>query len=899
MARGLGVRASAREEATAPPLSTNEYRSKDFAVTLRADTQTLVRLSPLSDPLFSFTPFEREPERRGNGYVHLGDLHLRIRLASDAYRDYSSAKARASIIKLRTGPSELAAADITATMGPGIPLTVERRWLWEGDALVLRFLLRNSTKREVEITVLGMPMVFDNILTGRSLVDAHNRASFVDPYIGLDAGYLQVTRLSGQGPALLVLPDAHSPLEAYSPIFNPGEAPAGAVFTDETQRSQTFEGFYDWTVASRGFREHEWRAADDEWNEATSIRLAPGAARSVGVRLVLASSIRGIESALMAHGRPVAVGIPGYVVPMDLDATLFLRSPVPVSGIAVWPAGALSVENAGTVAGWARFQISGKEWGRARLSLRYADHSTQTISYFVTKPARQTVSDLAGFVTARQFYDDPADPFGRAPALLTFDRDAGKVLTQEARVWLAGMSDEGGAGSWVALAMKELDNPLPDEVAKLERIVNETVVGKLQVAQGPHVGGVKKSLFYYDPTKFPSYYSRAIDWKTWASWPKKAADSLVRSYNYPHVAIGHWVLYRLARYHEGLVRQHGWRWYLDHACLTAVAMMREAPHYAQFGQMEGDVFVAILRDLQREGLSQEAAELEALMARRAIHWKSLPYPFASEMPWDSTGQPEVYAWLRYFGDDKKADATREVILGYDPTIPSWGYNGNARRYWDFLYAGKLPRIERQIHHYGSALTAVPLLDAYRRDPRDLHLLRVAYGGLLGALTNIDRDGFASTAFHSYPDQMRFDAFSGDYGMGFFGHAFATATYLVNDPTFGWLGFGGNVSKVGGEIRIEPKDSARSRLFVAPVRLWIEMQSGKIDAAEYSPSGGGVTLYLAPTSAHTPVAYLSVAIGGSADFRYVVSGVGIGMQRGLYAVRLGHESTVVHLSRAAA
>src|SRR6185437_2891352 len=472
MARGLGVRASAREEATAPPLSTNEYRSKDFAVTLRADTQTLVRLSPLSDPLFSFTPFEREPERRGNGYVHLGDLHLRIRLASDPYRDYSSAKARASIIKLRTGPSELAAADITATMGPGIPLTVERRWLWEGDALVLRFLLRNSTKREVEITVLGMPMVFDNILTGRSLVDAHNRASFVDPYIGLDAGYLQVTRLSGQGPALLVLPDAHSPLEAYSPIFNPGEAPAGAVFTDETQRSQTFEGFYDWTVASRGFREHEWRAADDEWNEATSIRLAPGASRSVGVRLVLASSIRGIESALMAHGRPVAVGIPGYVVPMDLDATLFLRSPVPVSGIAVWPAGALSVENAGTVAGWARFQISGKEWGRARLSLRYADHSTQTISYFVTKPARQTVSDLAGFATARQFYDDPADPFGRAPALLTFDRDAGKVLTQEARVWLAGMSDEGGAGSWVALAMKELDNPLPDEVAKLERIVN-------------------------------------------------------------------------------------------------------------------------------------------------------------------------------------------------------------------------------------------------------------------------------------------------------------------------------------------------------------------------------------------------------------------------------------------
>ena len=83
------------------------------------------------------------------------------------------------------------------------------------------------------------------------------------------------------------------------------------------------------------------------------------------------------------------------------------------------------------------------------------------------------------------------------------------------------------------------------------------------------------------------------------------------------------------------------------------------------------------------------------------------------MPWDSTGQPEVYAWLRHFGKQAKADTTREVILGYDPVMPSWGYNGNARRYWDFLYGGKIRRVERQIHHYGSTLNAVPLFDAFR------------------------------------------------------------------------------------------------------------------------------------------------------------------------------------------
>src|SRR3546814_556491 len=182
--------------------------------------------------------------------------------------------------------------------------------------------------------------------------------------------------------------------------------------------------------------------------------------------------------------------------------------------------------------------------------------------------------------------------------------------------------------------------------------------------------------------------------------------------------------------------------------------------------MEGDVFVDILKDLKREGMTAQAAEMEALMKKRADHWRTLEYPFGSEMPWDSTGQPEVYAWMRYFGFAPQAEATREVILGYDPTIPSWAYNGNARRYWDFLYGGKYARIERQIHHYGSALNAVPLFDAFRRDPADLPLLRGAYGGMMGGINNIDQEGFSSAAFHSWTEIMKWNHYNGAYVLGF-------------------------------------------------------------------------------------------------------------------------------------
>jgi len=55
--------------------------------------------------------------------------------------------------------------------------------------------------------------------------------------------------------------------------------------------------------------------------------------------------------------------------------------------------------------------------------------------------------------------------------------------------------------------------------------------------------------------------------------------------------------------------------------------------------------------------------------------------------------------------------------------------------WDFVYAGKLSRIERQLHHYGSGLNAIPVLSEYRENPNDLYLLRVGHAGTMGAIAN--------------------------------------------------------------------------------------------------------------------------------------------------------------------
>jgi hypothetical protein len=322
-------------------------------------------------------------------------------------------------------------------------------------------------------------------------------------------------------------------------------------------------------------------------------------------------------------------------------------------------------------------------------------------------------------------------------------------------------------------------------------------------------------------------------------------------------------------------------------------MVRYAPHYSQFGQMEGTVFLLILVDLQREGWAEQAAALEAVMRQRAAVWRSLGYPFGSEMPWDSTGQEEVYAWCAYFGYDEKARVTLDAILGYMPTIPHWGYNGSARRYWDFQYAGKLRRIERQLHHYGSGLNAIPVLAEFRAHPDDLYLLRVGYGGVMGAIANVTREGFGPSGFHAYPSTLRIDGYSGDYGPGFFGHAINAGTYITSDTTFGWLAFGGDLEVADGSVLVRPLDGARRRVYVAPLGLWLTLDAGMFETIELL--GDSVRATLTAATSYAPAARLRVAQPA------VVAGVGritpnqpFPLERGAYVIPLGDGTTSVLL-----
>lgn len=615
-----------------------DLETANFTAQIVSDAQVLASLQA-SGETFDFLPFDLISERARDGQYHWGDITFRYRLnESTEWIDADSAQARQPVTTVSS--DALAASFMGPTLPSDVPLNITREWIDVSGDLGLQFTLSNSGQSVVEIGSLGFPAEFNSIFTDRTAEGIQEKCSLVDPYIGLDAGYLRVAPVSGEGSALVVTPLGDTPLEAYRNLLE--DSYEGTFYG-----SQTFEGFYEWQVLSQAWAENEW-VGGEPWNPPSSRTLQPGDSMSFGLRFSVAEAgIRDIEETVKSTGTPLAIGTPGFIIPRDLEAQLFLFSESEVDFITTEPADAFTITDLD--AGSYQLLPSAGVWGRVRVTIEYADAKTQTVHYYITKSATEVVSDLGNFLTTSQWFNVSSDPFGRAPSVMTYDYEAGEIVSQDDRVWISGLSDEGGAGSYLAAFMKQSAQPNADEVAKLETFVESVLWGNIQTEDF----GVRKSIFFYEPSAVPDYtYRSDVDWTSWTAWDKETSYLTDRSYNYVHVAAAYWALYRVGRAYPDLLSRQTANWYLTQAhntvmkCMELDASGNPIVGYAYVGLMGETVFGEILTDLIREGRTSDADEFSESMELRAAKWDSEPVPFGSEMAWDSTGQEGVYYWCK-------------------------------------------------------------------------------------------------------------------------------------------------------------------------------------------------------------------------------------------------------------
>lgn len=200
-----------------------------------------------------------------------------------------------------------------------------------------------------------------------------------------------------------------------------------------------------------------------------------------------------------------------------------------------------------------------------------------------------------------------------------------------------------------------------------------------------------------------------------------------------------------------------------------------------------------------------------------------------------------------------------------------------------------------IHHYGSSLNALPLLAEFRQNPSDTYLLRVGYGGITGPLSNIRQDGSMYNGFHSFPDTLRGDDYSGDYGPNFLGMMIGTGVYIVHDPDLGLVTYGGNMVVSGTSVTVQPRDAVRRRVYVAQMGVYVTISAGQIEAISFDTSdSSSLKLHVVSGPAKASSTVVWVETPGTSD-KYVVSGKPDKL-RGGWAVELGSGRVDVIISK---
>ena len=344
-----------------------------------------------------------------------------------------------------------------------------------------------------------------------------------------------------------------------------------------------------------------------------------------------------------------------------------------------------------------------------------------------------------------------------------------------------------------------------------------------------------------------------------------------RIYDYPHIVLLYYSLYRIARDYPDMPLSQEAGVYLYRAARTADAMFTiplELDGWSAYrtGLYNELVIEDVLRALKEEGMEEELRRLWRHWVRKVRYFAlECTDVFGSEYPFDTTGFESTEALARRameLAEEEEREAYFDPPLSLSKAqdfletqmrcnLACRGELEPAYYWYGSDYRGSNTRYTLS---YMSQMGGWAILDyALRFAPDPYSLLRLGYGSLLSSwsLLNAGRketgygywfpgkehDGAASGGYEPQPfgstwlDQPHHGGpwyYSCEIDLGFCGYLRGAATILARDPLFGTVCYGGTLSR-GEGISVLPQDGVNRRFhYVGPEgRLHLLLASGRL------------------------------------------------------------------------
>ncbi len=657
--------------------------------------------------------------------------------------------------------------------------------------------IRNRSKTTIEIGELAFPLAFNNFYDGFGWSDeqlARLWASrlYIHQFIGGAASWLFAQRMTAAAPGLLVFPGDRIGWEFFNHI------PASL------NTPHQWEGIPVVYAHSRAVIEREgWK----NWsNDHTSLILEPDDSRTFQIRFVPTERDKqdGVFQTLVACGRPAIRLLPSAVAPMDVGIA------VEVQGTAPRRFFFSSTTNAET-----DFDEEGgfcfvrpTRPGPVLVSFEDANGSLSHCHLMFTEPIDSLIKKRAAWIVDHQIHHEAGSPLDKGILLTNYETGERSTEVEE----YGGASGiECSLADALFLAEKNAIYPNRREIRALEEYVHDFLLENVQNPGDMSVGSVL----------------------TDNSWIGVYAG---RPMTYPAVFNLYHSMYRIANTY-GQTKERP-KAYLARAAQTALAMFRFGwRHYVRtVGILGAARLYELLDDLKREGMKDELAALEPLVADKANQMTKQQYPYAGESVLDTSGFEEVFAAGLYAQNDEHLERTMRCAYASRSLAPSWWWYGSDKRSWDGADSTPLQALVDRGEACLAHTTIPNSLMFFSSLDRDYLALpdaymRLAFGGMLGPWALVRRDGAASMCY--CPDLASrhhgYNPFTGASGLGYYHYLRGAGAYILPNRSQGFYTFGCHLEQEGGKFVIRPWDGVGRRLVFRQIGVEILLGFGQLQS----------------------------------------------------------------------
>lgn len=747
------------------------------------------------------------PKLNTSNHQWLGELIFKYRLGSGSWQTAMTQSSSDCRVQSQSGSTVTVTYQNSSNTNGIRNFKVTENYSLINDYLQWSITVQNTSSQTLEIGDFGMPLPFNELFVSGTI---YEERVLYHANIANDNSYVYVTRPSGVGPLLLMVPDASTGAGwEYRDRW---------VSMEHSAREWCASG--DWADGLQVYYIHSnvIKSENRGYLPNTSLILAPNASKTYTFKFYKVADQNAMKDRLYSEGKIDVNVVPGMIVPTNQTAKFDLHTFKAITSITAQYPSQTTITSLGTVGtNHKTYSLQMSHLGQNNITVNYGNGEKTVLQFYAIAPVADALQSHATFMVQKTQWNAPGQYYDKI-----FDDWMMDTKSKRGSWGSWGWGDDWGWTHGEFLAEKQVYTPVASEVQAVDDYLETAVWGYIMSA---------------------NHSNYKIN--DWLIPPGGSGSWFERSFAYPHAYNTYLSMYKTCKLYPNIITyKNSKNTYLLRAYNIYKALWTYcAP--TRTGLEGEQTSVELVKALQDEGYTTEANYVLSTMTTKYNNFRNDPYPYGSEYIYDNTGEEAVYMVAKLNNNTTMMSKINQKTRASRGSQPLWYYYANPTTicgsgWWQFQYSAALigycmddwtryysstPELDQRMT-YAAKLANLNCINSGQisSDPANIGAISWSYQASLGNYY----EGSAEGTNHTLMNGWR--VMAGEADLGLWGAIRILSSDVAVDPIFGLYGYGCDVTKSGSNYIITPKDGVQKKINLITEKLYLELERDQFTSA---------------------------------------------------------------------